>query len=538
MHYVFYVIFILTVILKVNAGYAGEARDLKSIQQSVQKAENNADPGLLENLFTDDAVYLNPEGPPIVGSQAIQSLYEFMFKRYEWTSSYQNNSTEVKGDSAWVRGIYSYKLTPKNQGKVQENREPFEWLFLKKKAGWKLARLIYGEKTEPQSRVPALPRPTGEFGVGIRDFYFVDPARPEIFTADPTDAREVAVQIWYPAQNMKGQKPRPYRNLEMAKAAARFLGWPLFANSFNVFVKSNSFSNAAAKVSPQPYPVILYNHGYGGFTAVHQTVCEELASHGYVVVSVGHAYESALFLKPDGSVKAFDPQNKAYRARLAEASGGEQERLKDRIIRAANPADRENSYRQLLEKSPLHQQSVQIWAADNRFVLKKLEQINAADPILKGIIDFDDAGIMGHSLGGATAGEMAATEPKIKAGINLDGFQFGGLIDSELRVPFMFMWENGQNSAGTVNANDLFFQKSQAACYSLLIKGFEHATFTDLPLFTTIWQSAAAPPEGLRAVRLQRDYILAFFNKHLRNKPAPLLDGPSQKYPEVVFKSK
>ena len=538
MNYLSHAIFTLIVILKINAGYAGEAHNIQSIQQRVQMAENNADVSLLENLFTNDAVYLNPEGPPIVGSQAIRSLYEFMFNRYKWISSYQNNSTEIKGDSAWIRGMYSYKLTPKNQDKVQEDQEAFEWLLLKKKTGWKLARLIYGEKVEPQSRVPALPKPTGEFAVGMRDFLFTDSIRPEIFTEDASDVREVAVQIWYPAENVKGRKPRPYQNLEMTKAAAKFLGWTLFANSYNVFVQSHSFSNAAAKASPRPYPVILYNHGYGGFTTVHQSVCEDLASHGYVVVSVGHAYESALFLKPDGRVKAFDPQNKAYRARLAEAAGGEQERLKQQIVRAANLADMENSYRQLLEKSPLHQQSVQIWAADNRFVLKKLEDINAIDSVLKGILDFENVGIIGHSLGGATAGEMACTEPRIKAGVNLDGFQFGGLIDSELHVPFMFIWENGENNAGTANANGLFFQRSQSICYSLLINGFEHSMFTDLPLFTSVWQSAKSTPEGVWAIQLQREYILAFFNKHLKNMPAPLLNGPSQKYPQVLFKSK
>jgi len=521
-----------------NTGYAGEIDDIKSVQQRLHKAENNGDLSLLENLFTEDAVYLNPEGPPIVGSQAIRSLFKFIFNRYDLTSSYQNDATEIKGDSARIRGVYSYKLTPKNKGDVREDRDPFEWLFIRKKAGWKLSRLIYGEKVEPQSRVSDLPRPTGELKVGIRDFIFTDSARAEIFTADPHDAREVAFQIWYPAKKVKGRKPRPYQNPEMTKAAAKFLGWSLFANSFNVFVNSNSFSNAAAKAPSQPYPVILYNHGYGGFTTVHQTVCEELASHGYVVVSVGHAYESALFLKPDGSVKVYDPQNKAYRARLAESDGSEQERLKDMIIRAVNSADRENSYRQLLEKSPLHQQSVQIWAADNRFVLTKLERINADDPVLKGILDLENIGIVGHSLGGATAGEMASTEPKIKAGINMDGFQFGGLLDTELHVPFMFMWENGRNNVDASNANDLFFQKSQADCYSLVIKGFEHASFTDLPLFTNIWQSAEPTPESLRAIRLQREYILAFFNKHLKNIPAPLLNAPSRKYPEVLFKSK
>jgi len=65
MNYLSHAIFTLIVILKINAGYAGEAHNIQSIQQRVQMAENNADVSLLENLFTDGAVYLNPEGPPL-----------------------------------------------------------------------------------------------------------------------------------------------------------------------------------------------------------------------------------------------------------------------------------------------------------------------------------------------------------------------------------------------------------------------------------------------------------------------------------------
>ncbi len=212
------------------------------------------------------------------------------------------------------------------------------------------------------------------------------------------------------------------------------------------------------------------------------------------------------------------------------------DRLKDQIMGAGNSSDWEKSYRQLLEESPLHQQSVEIWAADNRFVLKKLELINDTDAVLKLMFDLENVGIVGHSLGGATAGEMAITESKVKAGINLDGFQFGGLLDSELHVPFMFVWENGRNSESTVNANEVFCQKSRADCYSLLIQGFEHATFTDMPLFSSIWESAELNPEGLRAIQLQREYILGFFNKHLKNRTVQLLNRPSRKFPEVVLK--
>ncbi|NOZ74946.1 MAG: DUF4440 domain-containing protein [FCB group bacterium] len=531
----FRTILILTV--AIATAHAGDRDQIAMIQQHIVEAENSGDLSLLENLFMADAVYLNPEGPPIVGERAILSLYEFMFRRYQWESEYQNEDLTIRGDSAGINGWYTYRLTPRTGGAVQRDENRFEWQFRKVEGTWKLAQLIYGEPVDPRSRVPDLPRPTGKYAVGIRDYFFTDTSRPEIFTEDQNDFRDVAFQVWYPAQESAGA-PRAYRNLSMTQAAATFLNWPLFSNSYNVFVVSNSFSDAVAQRSTGPYPVILYNHGYGGFTTVHQTICEELASQGYVVVSVSHAYESALLLKPDGSVKGFDPNNQAYRDRLAEAGGSEQEELKDRIIRAGHLAEQEKYYRQLLVKSPRHQESVQVWAADNRFVLQKLKALNDTDPVLAGLFDLTAIGTIGHSLGGATAGELALTEPTVRAGINLDGFQFGGVLESELQIPFMFIWENGRNSRLPVNGNDLFFQKSKAACYSLVIQGFEHTTFTDLPLFESIWESPELSPQGLRAIKLQKAYIVAFFNKHIKEIPEPLLDGPSQKYSEVIFKSK
>ena len=44
-----------------------------------------------------------------------------------------------------------------------------------------------------------LPKPTGEYPVGITHLAFTDLARAEPFTEDPDDRREVTVTVWYPA---------------------------------------------------------------------------------------------------------------------------------------------------------------------------------------------------------------------------------------------------------------------------------------------------------------------------------------------------
>jgi hypothetical protein len=44
------------------------------------------------------------------------------------------------------------------------------------------------------------PQPTGPYQIGTVTYQWVDAARPELFTADPHDRRELMVQLWYPAK--------------------------------------------------------------------------------------------------------------------------------------------------------------------------------------------------------------------------------------------------------------------------------------------------------------------------------------------------
>jgi hypothetical protein len=76
----------------------------------------------------------------------------------------------------------------------------------------------------------------------------------------------------------------------------------------------------------------------------------------------------------------------------------------------------------------------------------------------------------------------------------------------------------------------------------LVIAGADHYAFTDLAALTP--QFAPNVPAGLamfmvgaisgdRAVPAVRAYVLAFFDRFLRGRRAPLLEGPSPAYPEV-----
>ena len=335
-----------------------------------------------------------------------------------------------------------------------------------------------------------------------------------------------------------GSGPHTFRTRKMARAAASFLGWPIFYFSFLELVDSHSFPASPPDNSGAPYPMVLYHHGYGGFTRVHVALIEDLVSHGFVVASIGHAFESAYLERPNGDLIHFDPENPVYAGRLEEAHAEEQERLKDRILEARSVEEQYDAYRALLSASPRHQDSTRTWAADGSFLLDCLAGLNAAEGPLEGLLDLARVGAIGHSLGGAAAGQTVADDPRVTAGVDLDGFMFGDLIDAESDAPFMFVsaarpWAGVGGSALTV-----FYEKSSGPSYLVVIDGFEHGTFTDLSLFASVWPGEDPQVHGARALEVQRAYIRAFLDRHLNDAKTALLDGASGDYPEVSIRSR
>ncbi|AXE81892.1 hypothetical protein [Streptomyces atratus] len=79
------------------------------------------------------------------------------------------------------------------------------------------------------------------------------------------------------------------------------------------------------------------------------------------------------------------------------------------------------------------------------------------------------------------------------------------------------------------------------------LTGSEHFSFID---YEALLPQAAArigaspeqrasfigPPLWSRSLSVQREVLAAFFGLHLRGHRAPVLDGPTTHYPELVFR--
>jgi predicted dienelactone hydrolase len=354
------------------------------------------------------------------------------------------------------------------------------------------------------------PHPTGPFAVGTQTYHWVDAARPDVFTADPDDRRELVVQVWYPAEDDPSAPRAPYVADGHALAPlARLMRLP--GSTFEYFdqVRTNAVAGAPVARGDVRYPVLLFSHGRGGYRQHNTAQVEELVSHGYVVAAIDHPHAAAGVAFPDGRQVDMDP------------------RMLDRaFIDSVIP----------------------FLAQDAVFTLDRLTDLDRSDDVLAGRLDLDRVGMFGVSLGGAVTGETCKAEPRVRACLPVDVFLPADVVEQGLRQPVMWisrdvgtMRREGWSESDVEETHRTMravFDRLPGAGYIVLVPGMYHADFSDFPLFSP-W---LAKPLGLsgaldphRARVIPDAYALAFFDRHLKGLPAPLLDAPSAQYPEVLF---
>jgi len=472
-------------------------------------AERDKDINMIIDIFDDSALFVIPDALPIYGKEAIVSIYQHIWRKGELTTiDYKNDSIEFSDNKIIEKGFYHF------MEKNKESKLPYEVVFKKIGDRYKILEIIFGNAIE-DSKLPKLLKPTGEYIVGRSVFFY---------EKEDTDINRIlSFEIWYPA-NHEIKKKAYYQSKEVCTASAEFLGWPLFSNSYFALMFSNSFFNVPA-FPDKHFPVVIYNHGYSGFSSVYQTVFEELASHGYIVVSIAHENESAILIKEDMTVIKTDRENKFFKSHSIELNGQEINSLQNVILNSNNTQENTKAYKSLIKISPIHNKSTRLWAQDTRAVIKKLKIINNKSKNLRRIFDFTRVGVMGHSVGGATAGQLAVSPETIKAGINLDGFQFGDLINQKIKVPFMFVSSNARGNSYLRFST--FINKSGKDCFHAIIKGFSHDSFSDLSIFKT---------EGESVIKLQRELITTFFNIYLKAGNKSNLKNLEQKFKKLSIK--
>ncbi|MEV0280924.1 esterase [Streptomyces sp. NPDC050610] len=377
-----------------------------------------------------------------------------------------------------------------------------------------------------------LPAPTGPYRVGTSSLHLTDHSRADPWK--PAERRELMVSFWYPAAG-GGKRTAPYMD---PKAAAHF-GSEEGAASFNHHLPVGRTDWAAtgthaAEGAPVARggkrPVVLYSAGLGDPRTWNTGLVEELASRGYVVVTVDHTYEASEVAFPGG--------------RLAPSV------FPDLLKQPG------------LDIGGVLRKSMKTRVADSRFVLDRLGSLRHERGLPRGLagsLDLRRIGMAGQSAGGFTAAQTMHDDRRVKAGINMDGqmdfpdakgegSELSSVARDGLDRPFLLMGTDAEGSGDHTRQPSwgAFWKNTHGWRGNLTMRGGQHGSYTDAAaLLPQLARQGAVPADVLkqgigtvrpeRSVAAVRAYTVSFFDRWLRGQDDHLLDGPSQRFPEMTY---
>ena len=112
--------------------------------------------------------------------------------------------------------------------------------------------------------------------------------------------------------------------------------------------------------------------------------------------------------------------------------------------------------------------------------------MNPQDRFWHGHLDLSKIGIVGHSMGGTTAALATREEPRILAGVNLDGSTYPGMNGDvrpiPVNKPFLFL-ATEEHAAGEARARE--YIGSESNTYYVVVTGADHIFF---PVFSHTYE--------------------------------------------------
>lgn len=353
--------------------------------------------------------------------------------------------------------------------------------------------------------VPHLPPPAGPFQVGVTDIHLVDHGRPDPWHPEKYEFRDVMTTVFYPATDVRGYPPAP----QMSAGAAQYFpfidvafGHPELPPSGVDWAATMSHAHTGAPAQPARHPVLLYSPGFGDPRTIGTSLAEDLASRGYVVVTIDHPGETSEVDIPGKGVRTIDiPAEEDPRG-----AKGFRDMLTTRI-------------------------------ADTRFVLDSLttlangqnpdEELRQLPAGLSHALDMRRVGIYGHSAGGSTASEAMYEDGRIKAAVNLEGFldylpdspqqTFGDLMpvaQNGTRRPQLLFGTDGYRNARYDHGWNAMLEKSPCRTTVRRLTDATHWVFSDF---------------GSMAPQLQADGLMT---QEKRNALVGAI-APEQSVPEI-----
>jgi hypothetical protein len=386
-----------------------------------------------------------------------------------------------------------------------------------------------------------LPSPTGPYPVGTVDLHLVDHSRADPWTATPP-YRELMVSLWYPASDVHRYPLAP----QMSPGAAAHFGSAAGAGPSLYGIPVDSVDFAATRTSGhegapvarhrRPFPVVLFSPGAGDPRTWETTEVQDLASRGYLVVTIDHPYDSSEVEFPGGRVVGSI--------------------LQQLFQQAEQPSDLQALAAKIFD----------VRIADTRFVLDQLAALNhGTNPDadkrslpggVTGALDLRRTGMFGVSAGGMTALQTMDDDPRIKAAVDMDGNVESPLLPDALQLwpvaqhgldrPFMLVGDPNVDHHQTPSWKWLWDNSTGWHVDLHLTKAASEDCYKDnVPLIPQIARQLGLPRsfvtsdigsiDPARAVHTEETFVAAFFDRWLRGGDGHVLEGPSPHLPDVTF---
>ena len=308
---------------------------------------------------------------------------------------------------------------------------------------------------------------TGEYNVGTCTFTLTDRKRTD--TLGKGGPRRLSVRMYYPVtkESTAGAKKAPaYSERKEREVAKAFYSKKLpeelrYPEHYDV-----------PMIKDARFPLIMFSHGYNSVVEANTLLCCDLASHGYIIASVGHANEAIENDYDNGEYDLFDKKiSKVMYDKNVITVGFAQLKVMNRKFTPEEALEKfdefQNRYCSYLRKR------TEVWADDMVF---------AADAVKERFKDNIDTecgiGVSGHSLGGDTAYYLCRYREGFSCGINIDGALFGDYDDTPMTKPFCQI-----SCKDNLNFETRPFFNTTADTYHVLLDGATHLGFTDVKAF-------------------------------------------------------
>ena len=269
---------------------------------------------------------------------------------------------------------------------------------------------------------------------------------------------------------------------------------------------------------PQPtsghetYPLIVFSHGGLGLETSNESLYRELASHGYVVCSIGHPYHAFWTKGEDGQLTFVSMD------------------YFQEIQREDARRDKEQSFR-------YYQAWMETRTADISLAIDTIlaQAANGADGVYA-LVDQSMIGVMGHSLGGSAALALprqradidvviALEAPFLYDIVGVEGNQFVW-TDQPYPAPVLNVysdsaWDHLSEWAQYGRNNDLISNAPETVA-NLYLPGRGHFSMTDLSLASPLLVRLL---EGGKPTQGSEEYLIAlnkvcldFLDRYLKGR--------------------